>query len=115
VAESINNFFRQKQAVQLINELQKLKLNFNEPDQPKAPANSPVAGKTFVFTGELESMPRSKAEEKVRGLGGEAGSSVTKKTAYVVVGKDPGSKADKAKKLGIPTLGESEFLKLLNK
>ena len=113
VAESIYDFFHQAQAAKLIDDLEKLGLNFKEPEAPAAPAGSKVAGKMFVFTGELESMTRTVAEEKVRSLGGEAGSSVTKKTAYVVVGKDPGSKADKAKKLGIPTLGEEDFLKLI--
>ena len=113
VAESIRTFFHQKQTDRLIDDLEKLGLNFKEPEAPTAPAGSPVAGKTFVFTGELESMTRTVAEEKVRSLGGEAGSAVTKKTAYLVVGKDAGSKADKAKKLGIPMLEEQEFLKLI--
>jgi len=72
-----------------------------------------LTGKRFVFTGVLENLTRKKAEELVRNLGGEVGSSVTKNTSYVVTGSNPGSKLVKAQKLGIRILSESEFLRLV--
>ncbi|MFA6160868.1 MAG: NAD-dependent DNA ligase LigA [Patescibacteria group bacterium] len=71
----------------------------------------PFTGTSWVFTGSLESMSRDQAKEKVRALGADVSESVSKKTTYVVVGADPGSKADKAKKLGVEILSEEEFLK----
>jgi DNA ligase (NAD+) len=73
----------------------------------------PLAGKLFVLTGSLASMTREEAKEKIEALGGSVGSSVSKKTDYLVVGEEPGSKLEKAKQLGIPTVDEQEFLKLL--
>ena len=73
----------------------------------------PLSGKTFVFTGSMESMSREEAGEKVRALGGEVSGSVSKKTSYVVSGEESGSKLDKARELGVAILNESEFLKLV--
>lgn len=72
-----------------------------------------LSGKTFVLTGGLDSLGREEAKEKIRVLGGDISESVSKKTSYVVVGKDPGSKAAKAKTLGVTILNEAELLKLL--
>jgi len=77
------------------------------------PIPSTLAGKTFVFTGELETMSRDEVEEKVRALGGNATGSVSKSTSYVVAGGNPGSKFEKAKTLGVNILSEKEFLKLI--
>lgn len=111
VAAAVAGFFAQAPVARLLGRLKKAGLRAEEPE--RAPeAGAPLAGKTFVFTGELESMPRAEAEEKVRALGGQASSSVSKKTSYVVVGRDPGSKAEKAKKLGVPTLDEAAFLRM---
>jgi len=74
----------------------------------------PLAGLEFVLTGKLESLSHSEAEEKIKVLGGKASSDVTKKTSYVVVGADPGSKLAKAEKLGIKKLNEAEFLDFLD-
>ena len=71
-------------------------------------------GKTFVLTGSFSSMSREEAKEKVRVLGGEISESVSQRTAYVVVGENPGSKYEKAKELGIAILGEKAFLAMLN-
>lgn len=72
-----------------------------------------LAGKSFVFTGGLESLTRDEAQELVLRLGGRVTSSVSKKTDYVVVGKDPGSKYDEARKLGVKILDEAAFRKLV--
>ena len=71
------------------------------------------SSKTFVLTGSLEKLTRNEAKEKIESLGGNVSGSVSKKTSYVVVGKDPGSKYDEALKLGIEIWNEEEFLKNL--
>jgi DNA ligase (NAD+) len=72
-----------------------------------------LLGKTFVLTGTLGSMTRDEAKEAIQRLGGRVSSSVSKKTSYVVVGADPGSKADDARRLDVPVLDETEFRSLL--
>jgi DNA ligase (NAD+) len=116
IAQSIVAFFRQEGNKQIIKKLRKrgVKLEREEVKEAK-PEKLPLAGQEFVLTGKLESLSRSEAEAKIKALGGKAGSDVTRKTSYVVVGADPGSKLAKAEKLGIKTLSEAEFLELLNK
>ncbi len=75
--------------------------------------NSRLKGKSFVLTGSLESMTRDDAKAKIRELGGNVSESVSSKTSYVIVGIDPGSKNEKAKKLGVKILTEKQFLELL--
>ncbi len=77
------------------------------------PGKLPLTGVEFVITGKLKALTRSEAEAQIKELGGKAGSDVTKKTSYLVVGADPGSKRAKAKKLGIEELNEAEFLEKL--
>jgi DNA ligase (NAD+) len=79
----------------------------------KEKRNKMLSGVEFVITGKLESMSRPQAEEKVKQLGGAAKSDVTKKTNFLVVGADPGSKLDRAREMGIKIISESEFLELL--
>ncbi len=74
---------------------------------------APLRGKTFVLTGELSSMSRDEAKEKIRSHGGAVSESVSKKTSYVVAGENPGSKYTHAEKLGVPILREADFLKLI--
>lgn len=76
--------------------------------------DSPLAGKTVVFTGSLETMTRSEAKAKAQSAGAKVAGSVSKKTDYVVLGADAGSKAQKAAELGIAVLSESEFTELCN-
>jgi len=116
IAESIVAFFRQKGNRQIIEKLRKAGVRLErEKIEEARPEELPLAGLEFVLTGKLESFSRSEAEAKIKALGGKAGSDVTRKTSYVVVGADPGSKLAKAERLGIKTLSESEFLKLLDK
>jgi DNA ligase (NAD+) len=69
--------------------------------------------KTFVLTGTLDSMTRDEAKDTIRQRGGKISSSVSKKTDYVIIGSEPGSKAEQAEQLGVTQLSENEFLKLL--
>jgi len=116
IAESIVAFFRQKGNRQIIKKLRKAGVRLQKEKVKKArPEELPLAGLEFVLTGKLESLSRSEAEAKIKALGGKAGSDVTRKASYVVVGADPGSKLAKAQKLGTKTLSEAEFLKLLDK
>ena len=84
-------------------------------ERPAAPGHdgAKFAGKRLVVTGTLERFSRDEVEELIRRLGGETTESVSKKVDFVVVGEKPGSKLNKARQLGIQTLNEKEFLKLV--
>lgn len=110
IAESIKNFFADKENVKLINRLKKIGLNFAT-EKPKK--EQIFAGKTFVLTGGLENYTREQASELIVSLGGNVSSSVSKKTDYVLAGKDPGTKYDKAVALGIKIINEQEFEKMI--
>ena len=113
IAESIVAFFRQEQNRQIIEKLRKagVKLKVNEIKKK----DLPFAGLEFVITGKLESSTRPEAEVRIKALGGKAGSDVTRKTSYLVVGADPGSKVARAEALGIEKLNEEQFLDMLKK
>jgi DNA ligase (NAD+) len=116
IAESIVAFFRQEGNKQIIEKLRKAGVRLKKEKAKEArPEELPLAGLEFVLTGKLESFSRSEAEAKIKALGGKASSDVTRKTSYVVVGADPGSKLAKANKLGTKMLSEAEFLELLDK
>ncbi|GAI34233.1 unnamed protein product, partial [marine sediment metagenome] len=83
-----------------------------EAEAPK-PKELPLAGQEFVITGRLEAFSRQEAEPRLKELGASVGSSITKKTTFLVVGADPGSKLARAQSLGIGLLNEEEFLHLL--
>jgi DNA ligase (NAD+) len=116
IAEGIVTFFRQEGNRQIIEKLRKagVKLEKEKAEEVR-PQDLPLAGLEFVLTGKLDSFSRPEAEAKVKALGGKAGSDVTRRTSYVVVGTDPGSKLAKAEKLGTKTINEAEFLNLLDK
>jgi DNA ligase (NAD+) len=111
VAESIVEFFSEPANRKLMEKLRKAGVNMTA--ERKAPRSTKLAGKTFVFTGELSHHSREAAGELVVSHGGKVSSSVSKKTDYVVVGTDPGSKYDKAKSLGVTILDEAQFEKLV--
>lgn len=112
VSKSIFEWFHEKENLKFLEKLEKA---VEIPAFAKASAGEArLAGKTFVITGSLESMSRDEAKAKIRELGGDVSESVSSKTSYVVVGSDPGSKADKAKKLGVVILSEQEFLKMVS-
>jgi DNA ligase (NAD+) len=111
VAAAIAEFFSEPANRHLIKKLHKAGVH---PTAEKREVKSQkLAGKSFVFTGGLANRSREEAGELVQQHGGKISGSVSKKTDYVVVGTDPGSKYDKAKELGVPILTESEFEKLL--
>jgi DNA ligase (NAD+) len=111
VAASIVEFFSEPANRQLIKRLNKAGVH---PTAEKRELKSQkLAGKSFVFTGGLANRSREEAGELVQQHGGKVSGSVSKKTDYVVVGTDPGSKYDKAKELGVPILTETEYEKLL--
>lgn len=112
VAQSISGFFSSSEVRHLLERLKKAGINFRK-NEKKIDGALPLRGQVFVFTGELSSMSREEAEEKVKALGGKTSSSVSAKTGYVVAGANPGSKFAKAKELGVKTLNEEQFLKLV--
>ena len=89
-----------------------IRLGVKIKNQAKKTSNK-LDNKTFVLTGELETLSRNEAKDKIRKLGGKVSSSVSRETDFVVLGDKPGSKYDKAKKLGVPIISEEEFLKML--
>ncbi len=110
VAESIYHWFQDKKNVELLARLQQ----FVEVKEYKAQkAGGKLQGLSFVLTGEMDSLTRDEAKQKIKMLGGDVSSAVSKNTSYVVAGANPGSKFDKAKKLGVKILNEKEFLKLI--
>ncbi len=135
VATSIKKWFSDPKNQQLLKELKELGIKSAQisakKDKPKEAQQGelftslssvkdiaqklPLEGKSFLFTGTLKSMTRQKAKDIVMELGGRVASSVSKKLDYLVVGEKPGSKLDKAKKLGIKILSEDDFLKMIRK
>ncbi len=113
VGQSIINYFKNKKNLELIKKLKKFGIRFKSKKQVSKKVF--LKGKTFVFTGELDSMTRQEAQSKIRKLGGHPSSSVSKKTDFVITGRDPGSKYKKAKKLGVKTISEQEFLNMIKR
>jgi len=111
VAKSIYDWFRNEKNLELIKGLKKAGVKILPPQ--KREKEEKLKGLKFVFTGTLKSMTREEAKEKVRDLGGEVVGSVSKNVDYVIVGENPGSKYEKAKKLGVKTTSEEEFLKMI--
>jgi len=111
IAQSIIEWFNSKQNLALLEKLSKAGIKLQTPQLSFK--KQILKDKTFLFTGELSSMTREEAKAKVRELGGHPVSSPSKRTDFVVVGQNPGSKFEKAKKLGLKIIGEKEFLNLI--
>jgi DNA ligase (NAD+) len=111
VAESIINFFKDKENRQLIDGLKMVGLRFSEDVSKKI--DQPLINKSFVLTGSLKNYTREKASEIIMNLGGNVSSAVSKKTDFVLAGTEPGSKYDKAKTLGVKIISEDDFVKMI--
>ena len=110
MAADIVGFFAERHNRKLLEELRK---EIEVADYAAGPmANAPLSGKTIVFTGTLAAMSRSEAKARAEALGANVAASVSGKTDYLVVGADAGSKAEKAKALGVRTMTEEEWLAL---
>jgi DNA ligase (NAD+) len=112
IAASIAVFFHEQKNIDVMRKFNKASVT---PQNKEIANNAPLQGKSFVFTGIMESMGRNEAKAIVENLGGTIHPSVTKKTTYVVAGSEPGSKLDKAKSSGIKILSEEDFLKLIGR
>ena len=111
-AKSLVDFFKERRNQEMIKKFARAGIKIIPTEGKKE--RRALEGKIFVFTGALEKMTREEAREKVISLGGRIGESVSRKTDFVVVGREPGSKYEKAKKLGIKIIGEKEFLRLIS-
>lgn len=113
VAQSISEWFRDRERQRLLKKF----VDYGVvpcPYRSAVGAKAVLADKKFVLTGSLETMTREEAKARIRALGGDISESVSKYTDYVVVGRDPGSKYDTAKELGLAILTEGEFIKLVS-
>jgi DNA ligase (NAD+) len=111
VAEALRAFFAEPHNRAVIQRLREAGVHWPAP--PPAAAHKPLAGKTVVLTGTLAGLTRDQARARLKALGAKVSSSVSKKTDWVVVGSEPGSKAQKAQQLGVETLDEAGLLELL--
>lgn len=111
IADSVVAFFKQAQNKNIMERLRKAGVRLEE--EAVKPRELPLAGQEFVITGRLETFSRQEAEAQIKALGGSTGNSVTKKTTYLVVGAEPGSKLARAQALGTKLLTEEELLRLL--
>ena len=110
MAEGVYEYFRDTRNQTVIDQLLAAGV---APRQPRARRSSKLAGKTIVVTGSLENFTRQQIEQAIRQAGAKSSSSVSKKTDYVLAGENPGSKLDKASKLGVKVINEKQFLAML--
>jgi DNA ligase (NAD+) len=111
VADHVVGYFKDPENAAIVDRL--LVSGISWPPVPSGDASGDLAGKTFVLTGTLAGLSRDAAAAAIVARGGKVGSAVSKKTHYVVVGAEAGSKLKKATELGVPILDEQEFLKLI--
>ncbi|MDP2855608.1 MAG: NAD-dependent DNA ligase LigA [bacterium] len=111
VSESIYNWFHNEKNIEFLKKLEKAGIELIIETTKKK--EQKLKGLAFILTGGLNSMSREDAKEKIRELGGKFNSSVSKEIDYVVAGTEPGSKYEKAKKLGLKIINEEEFLKMI--
>lgn len=110
IADSIYNFFKQDQTIDLINKLKTAGVNMELQEESQ---DERFAGKTFVLTGTLEKYTREEAQDIIEKFGGKTSSSVSKKTSYVLAGEEAGSKLVKAQNLGVQIINENEFEQMI--
>ena len=113
VAKSIYDFFQEKQNLNFIEKLGRVGVKIKSQQPSITLKERKLKGLSFVLTGFLGSMSREQAKARIRELGGQVLDSVSKQTDFVIMGKSPGSKLQKAKKLGVKTINENQFLKML--
>jgi len=111
VAQSVLEWINTKEHRDLLHKFDKAGVVCLKPEKSNAPQT--LAGKTFVITGTLPTLSREDAKTMIKDRGGKVSGSVSKKTDYLLMGEDAGSKADDAAKLNVPTIGEEEFLKMI--
>lgn len=111
IAMEVRDYFNNEKNIKLLEEFKSLGIN---PTQDREERSEVLKGKTFVLTGALQNMTRDEAEDKIKLMGGKISSSVSKNTSYVLLGENPGSKLEKAQKLGVIILTEDEFLEMIN-
>ena len=111
IAKSIVSYFKIPQNIELIENLKNCGINMKFKDNV---IDNKLSGKSFVLTGTLQKYTRTEASKLIESLGGTVTSSVSKKTSYVLAGSEPGSKADKAKKLGVDIISEEEFENIIS-
>ena len=114
MAQSIHDFFRNPRNQAVIAKLKKAGITPVAASPARGSTTGPFTGKTVVVTGTLTKLSRDEAKDALRKAGAIVTDSISKKTDFLVVGADAGSKLDKARKLGVKTLTEAEFLKVLN-
>lgn len=113
MAQSVIMFFKQEQTKNIIRKFKRAGLNLETAGREKRGEGAILNGITFVLTGSLEKYTRKQAQDIIEKFGGRVSSSVSSKTDYVLAGKDPGSKLEKAKELGIKIIDEEEFERML--
>lgn len=111
IAKSIANWFNNEENQKFLQKLDEVGIEIIEEEKHKGP--QPLKGQVFAFTGELRKFTREEAKKYVENLGAETTDTISKRVTTLVVGKKPGSKLEKAKKLGIKTINEEEFYKLI--
>lgn len=113
MAQSVITFFKQEQTKNIIRKFKRAGLNLETAGRKNRDEGAALNGITFVLTGSLEKYTRKQAQDIIEKFGGRVSSSVSSKTDYVLAGKDPGSKLEKAKELGIKIIDEEEFERML--
>ena len=114
VARAVLDWFASEEGQRILRRLKELRDLSPRPCRGSSPVDHAFSGKTLVLTGTLSSIKRGAAADAIRALGGNVSSSVSKKTDFLVVGEDAGSKLDEARKHGVRELTEAEFLQMLD-
>jgi DNA ligase (NAD+) len=113
IAQSTHDFLHSREGKHILAELHRAGVDLTAPKSAVAAGTGPLAGKTIVVTGTLKNYGREEIEEAITKHGGRPSSSVSKKTSFVLVGENPGSKLEKAQKLGVPIVDEAQFEAML--